>query len=114
MLDSNGLRLVCDRGERRAASRFVRSGSVRRQSRGAAEGADGGISRPDRTEIDVKRMKVLVTGSNGLIGSEAVEHFDRQGHEIVGVDHNMRRPFFGAARAPLWNLGRPKGVNNQL
>ena len=24
-------------------------------------------------------MKILVTGSSGLIGSEAVEHFDRQG-----------------------------------
>ena len=42
-------------------------------------------------------MKILVTGSSGLIGSEAVAHFDGQGHEIVGVDNNMRRVFFGAA-----------------
>jgi len=40
-------------------------------------------------------MKVLVTGSSGLIGSEATEHFDRQGHEVVGVDNNTRRVFFG-------------------
>ena len=30
-------------------------------------------------------MKVLVTGSSGLVGSEAVEHFDRQGHEVLGL-----------------------------
>src|SRR5258708_14199437 len=53
-------------------------------------------------------MKVLVTGSSGLIGSEAVEHFDRQGHEVFGVDKNMRRVFFGAAGDTLWNLKRLK------
>lgn len=45
-------------------------------------------------------MKILVTGSSGLIGSEAVEHFDRQGHEVTGVDNNMRRDFFGPAGIP--------------
>jgi CDP-paratose 2-epimerase len=52
--------------------------------------------------------KILVTGSSGLIGSEAVEHFDAQGHEVVGVDNNMRREFFGAAGDTLWNLERLK------
>ena len=37
--------------------------------------------------------KILVTGSSGLIGSEAVQYFDRQGHQVVGVDNNMRRVF---------------------
>jgi CDP-paratose 2-epimerase len=55
-------------------------------------------------------MKVLVTGSSGLIGSEAVEHFDRQGHEVFGVDNNMRRVFFGAAGDTLWNLERLKSA----
>jgi len=55
-------------------------------------------------------MKVLVTGSSGLIGSEAVEHFDRQGHEVCGVDNNMRRVFFGAAGDTLWNLERLKST----
>ncbi len=55
-------------------------------------------------------MKVLVTGSSGLIGSEAVEHFDRQGHEVFGVDNNMRRVFFGAAGDTLWNLERLKNT----
>ena len=53
-------------------------------------------------------MKVLVTGSSGLIGSEAVAHFDRQGHEVIGVDNNMRREFFGPAGDTLWNLERLK------
>jgi CDP-paratose 2-epimerase len=55
-------------------------------------------------------MKVLVTGSSGLIGSEAVEHFDRQGHEVFGVDNNMRRVFFGPAGDTLWNLERLKNA----
>ena len=59
-------------------------------------------------------MKVLVTGSSGLIGSEAAEHFDRQGHEVVGVDNNMRRVFFGPAGDTLWNLERLKGVTKRF
>jgi CDP-paratose 2-epimerase len=55
-------------------------------------------------------MKVLVTGSSGLIGSEAVEHFDRQGHDVFGVDNNMRRKFFGPAGDTLWNLERLKNA----
>ena len=53
-------------------------------------------------------MRVLITGSSGLIGSEAVEHFDRQGHDVFGVDNNMRQVFFGAAGDTLWNLERLK------
>ncbi|MBE9009087.1 NAD-dependent epimerase/dehydratase family protein [Pseudanabaenaceae cyanobacterium LEGE 13415] len=51
-------------------------------------------------------MKVLVTGSNGLIGSEAVEYYDREGHEVIGVDNNMRAEFFGAPGDTTWNLQR--------
>jgi CDP-paratose 2-epimerase len=40
-------------------------------------------------------MNVLVTGSSGLIGSEAVLHHDREGHRVWGVDNNLRREFFG-------------------
>jgi CDP-paratose 2-epimerase len=59
-------------------------------------------------------MKVLVTGSSGLIGSEAAEHFDRQGHEVVGVDNNMRRVFFGPAGDTLWNLERLKRMTKRF
>lgn len=40
-------------------------------------------------------MNVLVTGSSGLIGSEAVTFFDRMGFRVIGVDNNMRADFFG-------------------
>lgn len=40
-------------------------------------------------------MKALVTGSSGLIGSAAVEHFARLGYTVIGLDNNMRREFFG-------------------
>lgn len=53
-------------------------------------------------------MKVLVTGSSGLIGSEAVEYYDTQGHQVFGIDNNMRAEFFGAKGDTLWNLGRLK------
>jgi len=59
-------------------------------------------------------MKVLVTGSSGLIGSEAVQRFDRHGHEVVGVDNNMRRVFFGPAGDTLWNLERLKGATKRF
>lgn len=40
-------------------------------------------------------MKVVVTGSSGLVGSEAAIAFDADGHEVVGVDNNMRADLFG-------------------
>ena len=59
-------------------------------------------------------MKVLVTGSSGLIGSEAAQHFDAQGHDVFGVDNNMRRVFFGEPGDTLWNLERLKGVTKRF
>src|SRR5271169_5549291 len=64
--------------------------------------------------IGLRSVKILVTGSSGLIGSEAVRHFDGQGHEVVGVDNNMRRVFFGDAGDTLWNLARLKGATKQF
>ncbi|MEO7648089.1 MAG: NAD-dependent epimerase/dehydratase family protein [Gemmatimonadaceae bacterium] len=54
--------------------------------------------------------KVLVTGSSGLIGSEAVEHYDRAGDEVHGLDNNMRREFFGEKGDTRWNLRRLESV----
>ena len=48
-------------------------------------------------------MKVLVTGSGGLIGSEAAKFFADKGFEIVGIDNNMRSYFFGAEASTEWN-----------
>jgi len=51
-------------------------------------------------------VRVLVTGSNGLIGSEAVTYFDGIGADVVGVDNNMRAVFFGADGDTRWNQQR--------
>jgi CDP-paratose 2-epimerase len=48
----------------------------------------------------------LVTGSSGLIGSEAVEFLDRRGWRVHGIDNNMRRDFFGEHGDTSWNLER--------
>ncbi len=39
---------------------------------------------------------VIVTGSAGLIGSEAVKRFAKEGRRVVGIDNDMRAQFFGA------------------
>jgi CDP-paratose 2-epimerase len=59
-------------------------------------------------------MNVLVTGSSGLIGSEATSHFDGHGHEVWGIDNNMRRTFFGVAGDTIWNLQRLKGTTRRF
>ena len=51
-------------------------------------------------------MKILITGSSGLIGGESVEYFDSLGHEIYGIDNNMRKYFFGDSGDTNWNLER--------
>lgn len=56
----------------------------------------------------------LITGSSGLIGSEAVEYFDRKGHRVVGVDNNMRREFFGSPGDTSWNLARLKRTTTRF
>ena len=39
---------------------------------------------------------IIVTGSAGLIGSETVKRFARDGYRVVGIDNDMRAQFFGA------------------
>jgi CDP-paratose 2-epimerase len=51
---------------------------------------------------------VLVTGSSGLIGSEAVTYFDNSGWRVIGIDNNMRADFFGPKGDTTWNLNRLK------
>ncbi len=45
----------------------------------------------------------IITGSAGLIGSEAVKFFHEQGFDVVGVDNNLREYFFGHDGSTLWN-----------
>jgi CDP-paratose 2-epimerase len=51
-------------------------------------------------------MKVLVTGSNGLIGSEVVSFFAGERHRVYGLDNNMRADFFGPHGDTRWNEAR--------
>ena len=53
-------------------------------------------------------MKLLVTGSSGLIGSEVVSYFSQLGWEVHGVDNNMRADFFGPQGDTRWNQERLK------
>lgn len=56
------------------------------------------------TGLDAPNMKkLLVTGSNGLIGSETVRHFHELGWEVYGLDNNMRADFFGPQGDTRWN-----------
>lgn len=63
--------------------------------------------------------RVLITGSSGLIGSEAVQYFYDKGWEVTGIDNNMRADFFGPKGDTTWNLKRliqrcPKFVHNDV
>jgi len=40
--------------------------------------------------------KILITGSAGLIGSEAVTFFANKGYQVHGIDNNQRGQFFGS------------------
>lgn len=50
--------------------------------------------------------KLLVTGSNGLIGSEVVSYFCENGWDVSGLDNNMRADFFGPQGDTRWNQDR--------
>ena len=38
---------------------------------------------------------VIITGSCGLVGSESVKFFIKKGFDVVGIDNNLRKQFFG-------------------
>jgi CDP-paratose 2-epimerase len=48
----------------------------------------------------------IVTGSAGLIGSEASRHFAKSGLTVVGIDNDMRREFFGDEASTNWQRGQ--------
>ncbi len=50
---------------------------------------------------------VLITGSTGLVGSESVNFFSNKGFDVIGIDNNMRKFFFGKDASTTW-------VKNQL
>src|ERR1700761_4139776 len=48
----------------------------------------------------------IITGSAGLIGSEAVKFFSEKFDHIVGIDNNLRQYFFGKEGSSDWNRDR--------
>jgi CDP-paratose 2-epimerase len=44
----------------------------------------------------------IITGSAGLVGSEAVTYFASLGMEVVGIDNGMRADFFGQEASTKW------------
>ena len=45
---------------------------------------------------------VIVTGSSGLIGSESVDFFCNKGFDVIGIDNNLRKFFFGNEGSTNW------------
>ena len=48
----------------------------------------------------------VITGSAGLIGAEAARFFAGKGLDIVGIDNDMRRVFFGDEASTMWSRRR--------
>ncbi|TSC88502.1 MAG: NAD-dependent epimerase/dehydratase [Microgenomates group bacterium Gr01-1014_5] len=48
-------------------------------------------------------QKVLITGSGGLIGSECTRFFAKKDFEVIGIDNDSRKYFFGEAASTQWN-----------
>ncbi len=45
---------------------------------------------------------IIITGSAGLIGSEAAQFFCGRGHRVIGIDNDMRSRFFGPDASTKW------------
>jgi len=52
----------------------------------------------------------LITGSGGLIGSEAVRFYIDKGFNVYGIDNNMRSYFFGDKSSVDWNIEKLKNT----
>jgi CDP-paratose 2-epimerase len=52
---------------------------------------------------------VVITGSAGLVGSEAVAYFAGLGMEVAGIDNGMRAEFFGPEASTDWVRDRLVG-----
>ncbi len=45
---------------------------------------------------------VIITGSSGLVGSESVNFFCDKGFDVIGIDNNLRKFFFGKNGSTSW------------
>lgn len=53
-----------------------------------------------------KHKTILITGSGGLVGSEATRFFHAKGYRIIGIDNDKRAYFFGDGASTSWNVKR--------
>src|ERR1041384_7434855 len=60
--------------------------------------------REDDTTRGAGAGVVVVTGSGGLVGSEAARYFGGLGFHVVGVDNNLRETFFGPDGSTAWSV----------
>ena len=44
----------------------------------------------------------IITGSTGLVGSETVNFFHDKGFDVIGIDNNLRKFFFGKSSSTNW------------
>src|SRR5690349_19992197 len=44
----------------------------------------------------------IITGSAGLVGSEAAAYYASQWWEVIGIDNDMRSYFFGSEASTRW------------
>ena len=49
---------------------------------------------------------VVITGSGGLVGSEAVRFFSNHFDKVIGIDNDMRSYFFGSEASTSWNVNK--------
>jgi len=59
-------------------------------------------------------MKILITGSLGLVGSTATNYFLEKGHTIVGIDNDMRATYFGKSASTKNQLNKFSDNNNYI
>jgi len=45
---------------------------------------------------------IIITGANGLVGSEAVSFFSKKKYKVIGIDNNLRKFFFGEDGSTSW------------
>lgn len=84
------------------AEQVVDTGRTRCRAETPAGAEEVGAGEEPEVIVSV----ALVTGSAGLIGSEAVRHFAGLGLDVVGIDNDMRAQFFGPEASTAWNVLR--------
>lgn len=51
---------------------------------------------------------IIVTGSGGLVGAEAVRFFSGKSDIVIGIDNDMRASFFGSDASTSWAVSKLK------